>query len=396
VTAKVRGRQTEMSDKKITMWTHNYTVLIVMNFIAYLGQNSLNTLIQVKAGVMQLDPSITGTILGLASGAALVIRPFGGSVIDSANKKHLLLFCETMYTIAVFGYAFAGSVPSIMLFRIIFGIGMGFCGALCMTMAADSVPKEKVSSAVGVFAVIGTVATAIGPVISLEINKRFGIKVAFLVCGVFSLTGLLIGFLLKYPKERKKINVSIKGAFTMSAMVPSVMCVFMLLSSATVMSFIVTYTNYKNIEGVSMFYIINAAVMLLFRPVLNRITEKRGVSVTIIPGLIVFAIFLIFMSGIKSTAALYFAAVLYSLGYGTLNPGLQALAIKHTPVERRGAGTNTYYLGYDMGLTIGPMVAGKVAELFGYEKMYVILIFPLICIALMLFVWKKKSSEPLG
>lgn len=382
-----------MENKKESLWTHNYTVLILMNFIAFLGQNSTTMLLQVKMGDMAIDTTIVGIIVGLSPGVALLIRPFAGSVIDSVNKKYLLLLCQAFYTIAIFGYAFSNSVELLMIFRVVFGVGMGFHGALTMTMAADSVPRSKIASSVGVFSLVGVVAGAFGPVIGFTVSDRYGINAAFLLCGVFSFVGFITGFLLKYPSEKRKINISVRGALAEEAIVPTIMAVLLLLATAGVSSFIVLYTDSKNISGVSWFFIINAVVMLAVRPILNKLTDTKGVIITIIPATALFVIFQIFMAGIKSTEQLYMAAAIYALSYGTALPSIQTLCIKRVPLEKRGAGTNTFYLGFDAALTLGPIFSGKLVSLFGYETMYICNIIPLFLLVLIFLIWKKKSGE---
>ncbi len=203
---------------------------------------------------MAIDATTVGIIIGLSSGAAIAIRPFAGSIIDSVNKKHLLLLCEALYTIAIFGHAFSNSVAFLMIFRLVYGIGMCFCGALTMVMAVDSVPKSKIASSVGIFSLIGVVATALGPVIGLVVSDKHGINAAFMLCGVFSFLGLITGCLLKYPSKKYKINVSVRGAFAKEAVVTTIMLVLLILATAGVYSFIVLYTERKNISGVSYFF----------------------------------------------------------------------------------------------------------------------------------------------
>ncbi len=132
--------------------------------------------------------------------------------------------------------------------------------------------------------------------------------------------------------------------------------------------------------------------MLAVRPVLNKLTDTKGVVITIIPATVLFVLFQIFMAGIKSTKDLYLAAAIYALSYGTALPSIQTLCIKLVPSEKRGAGTNTFYLGFDAGLTLGPVFSGKLVSLFGYETMYICNIIPLLLIVLILLIWKKEAG----
>ena len=113
----------------------------------------------------------------------------------------------------------------------------------------------------------------------------------------------------------------------------------------------------------------------------------------IYPTLAIFAVMLLLMPQMRSRAMLYVMAALYSLGYGTTYPSLQALCMKLTPEDKRGAGTNTFYLFFDLGLFVGPIVAGGLKDIAGFDVMYVCMIAYLAVSAVILLIWLKKHPE---
>ena len=78
--------------KKETIWSYNFTVLTVLNFIAYLGQTSMYSLMQLHMKGLGANGTVTGTVIGIASGLAMLMRPIAGSIMDSARKKSGLRF----------------------------------------------------------------------------------------------------------------------------------------------------------------------------------------------------------------------------------------------------------------------------------------------------------------
>ena len=90
--------------KKETIWTRNFSLLFITNIVAYIGQSMLNTLLQIYAEDLGASSSLIGTIVGIFSVTALLLRPFTGSAIDSLNKKHLLVGAMSVITVAIFGY----------------------------------------------------------------------------------------------------------------------------------------------------------------------------------------------------------------------------------------------------------------------------------------------------
>ena len=381
-------------EKRETIWTWNFTVLCIMNFVAYLGQTAINSLMQIHMDNMHATATVTGIVIGIASGSALLMRPIAGSVIDGARKKQLLLQCELFFTIAVFGYAVSDTVGLTIVFRVVYGIGMGFFGALDLTMATDALPLSRIASGIGVFSLVAVAGQAIGPMICISAAENWGVRFAFILAGIFCGTGLLIGFLLRYPKEKRhKIDISVKGAFAKEALIPGVLMFLLISAGSSIMSFIVLFAGFKEVPGVSWFFGVNAVVLLVIRPFIGRISDKYGVVKIIYPTLAVFAVMLILMPQMKTPVMLYLMAVLYSLGYGTTYPSLQALCMKLTPEDQRGAGTNTFYLFFDLGLFVGPIVAGALKDVIGFDAMYVSMTAYLVLSAVIMIIWLKKHPE---
>ena len=75
---------------------------------------------------------------------------------------------------------------------------------------------------------------------------------------------------------------------------------------------------------------------------------------------------------------------------------MQALCMKLTPENKRGAGTNTFYLFSDLGLFIGPVVAGWLKDAFGFDTMYICMVSLLVISVAILFIWKKKDPSMKG
>ncbi|MDA6131404.1 MFS transporter, partial [Escherichia coli] len=67
---------------------------------------------------------------------------------------------------------------------------------------------------------------------------------------------------------------------------------------------------------------------------------------------------------------MYIAAIFYGLGFGSVQPALQAWSVKEAPANRRGMANATFFSFFDLGVGIGAMVFGQIAHLFGYSSIY--------------------------
>ena len=64
------------------------------------------------------------------------------------------------------------------------------------------------------------------------------------------------------------------------------------------------------------------------------------------------------------------SAIFIGIGYGTLIPSFQTIAIQASPPEKIGLATSTFYIFADLGAGAGPTLLGIVIGSFGYRNLY--------------------------
>ena len=64
------------------------------------------------------------------------------------------------------------------------------------------------------------------------------------------------------------------------------------------------------------------------------------------------------------------AAIFYGLGFGSIQPVLNALVNTLAPAERRGSANATFLAGLDMGVGLGAIAWGAVAQQLGFIHIY--------------------------
>ncbi len=71
-----------------------------------------------------------------------------------------------------------------------------------------------------------------------------------------------------------------------------------------------------------------------------------------------------------SRAALYAAAVIFSVGSGILHPALLAIHVESISPEERGRATAGFYLGFDLGVGLGAWVLSPAFQWYGLTGLY--------------------------
>jgi MFS family permease len=80
---------------------------------------------------------------------------------------------------------------------------------------------------------------------------------------------------------------------------------------------------------------------------------------------------LVALKYIHTSFGLLSTATIIGLGFGSLFPSFQVIAIKATPVQRRGLATGTYLMFFGIGIGIGSTALSSIAAVSNYQSMYV-------------------------
>lgn len=151
----------------------------------------------------------------------------------------------------------------------------------------------------------------------------------------------------------------------------------------------------KNILYLDLFYWI-CCNDLITRPLVGKIFDEKGHAVVILPGSICLIIGLITLSYANSILMLILSSLFYGLGYGAVQPSLQAWAVNRSPSNRQGAANGTFLSSMDLSYTLGSILLSFIAEHKSYAIMYR---FSAIFIILLLLIYSyyvfiDNSEEP--
>ncbi len=96
----------------------------------------------------------------------------------------------------------------------------------------------------------------------------------------------------------------------------------------------------------------------------------------------------------NSALMLLLSGAVIGLGYGSIVPCMQTLAIQNSPGHRSGFATATFFTFFDSGIAGGSYVFGLFVASAGFHSIYLAAgLFVLI--ALLLYGWSQKKRTPL-
>ena len=133
-----------------------------------------------------------GLSLGVTPAVTAFMAPLWGRLADRYGRKIMVERSLVSFVIVMAAMAFVSKPWQVFALRAVQGLFAGY-GALTLTMAADSAPKEHTAYAIGFVQTAQRLGPALGPVIGGVVAQAVGLRRAFFVTsGFYALAALLV------------------------------------------------------------------------------------------------------------------------------------------------------------------------------------------------------------
>jgi predicted MFS family arabinose efflux permease len=144
---------------------------------------------------------------------ALLIRPVAGPAMDYFRKSRLLSLSIGLVTVSYVGYGCAGSIGMLIAVRLIHGVGIGVTTPLCLALASNALPAQKIASGISVFSLGTALATAVGPSVGLRLSALVGYNTTFFILSVLLAASFLLTLRIRTrkPETAAPFRLSLKN-----------------------------------------------------------------------------------------------------------------------------------------------------------------------------------------
>ncbi len=392
-----------MSNAAEKFWTKDFITIALTNFIVIL----IFYLLMVTTSSFAVNEyHASSSQAGLATGiyiiGTLIGRLFTGRYINIIGTKKVVIIGLIAFTITTGLYFVHAGIMFLLICRLINGMAAGVTSTATGTMVAQIIPASRKSEGIGYFSMSNTLGTAIGPFLGIMLSHYTTYSTVFLVCVILSIIALVISCTLKAPivqkstaTEKVKQKFSIKNYIEPNAISIAIVTFLMSLGYAALLSFLSFFAQERDlVTASSFFFLVYAIAILLTRPFSGRLMDTRGSNFVMVPCFILFAIGLFLISDAQSGAVLLVAAAIIGAGYGNLQSGAQAIAIRVTPMERSGLATSTFFIALDAGLGFGPSILGLIQPMIGYGQLFIWLaIVTIFALVVYMLLHGRKDKE---
>lgn len=335
--------QLSMTTEKI--WTRDFTLICISNFFIFLGFQMTLPTIPLFVEHLGGNEQLIGLVVGIFTFSALLIRPFAGHQLEIRGRRFVYLLGLAIFVLSVGTYGIISSLLFLFLFRMVQGIGWGFSTTASGTIATDLIPAKRRGEGMGYFGLFGNIALAFGPSLGLTLAGTISYTKLFSICAILGLVALILSSRIHYKKiEPVKENPRKWDFYEETALPPSILLFFITVSFGGIAAFLPLYTVQKGISGIEWYFLLFAVALMISRTFAGRLYDQKGHRAVFVPGAFSIVLAMLLLAWLPSSLVLYIAAFMYGLGFGALQPALQAWAVQTAPDNRKGMANATFFL----------------------------------------------------
>ena len=360
-------------ESKGRLWNSNYLRMLFGNFSIFFSFWLLTPLLPIYlSDEFGANKETIGIVLSGYSVAALISRAISGYIVDSFPRKTILIIGFVAFSLFFGGYIIAGSLLLFAVVRTLHGIPLGMTTVANNTVAVDVLPPLRRTEGIGYYGLSNNVATAISPTFALWIygfsqnyDVLFGLATAVALCGLIVVAGVKVP---EYKHNEKREPLTFGKLFLVKGWSQSLCLIGYAFSYGVVATYVAIYGKEELgiTGGTGLFFMLFSIGLILSRLVgsrtlrLGRVRFNAGIGSCIaMLGYLIFAAF-------HNKFGYFGSALVIGLGNGYMYPSFQSMLIEQAPVKMYGTANSTLLVSWDIGLGLGILIGGAIAEAFGY------------------------------
>nr|WP_092070378.1 MFS transporter [Dendrosporobacter quercicolus]NSL48224.1 MFS transporter [Dendrosporobacter quercicolus DSM 1736]SDM09693.1 Predicted arabinose efflux permease, MFS family [Dendrosporobacter quercicolus] len=354
------------------LWSKDFLLVIAVNFLVFTAMYMLLPTLPLYAQDMSGSQSMAGLIVGIFTLAAVAFRPWFGNLLDHTGRKNILLAGMAIFAVTTAAYSGTTLIIVLLAIRLLQGIGWSATTTATGTIASDVIPAARRAEGMAYFGMASTAAMSVGPAWGLYLTAQSGYSSLFALAAGLAALGLATACLIKGEHPAPGIGKTARRGVMIekTAVPPSLVLLLVSFTYGGILTFLPAYAAFRGVADSGVFFTTFALALLLTRPLMGRSADKFGFSAVLLPGMLLLAAALLVLLFATSLTGFLIAAVLYGLGFGSVQPILNAIAITLTRPERRGAANATFMSAMDTGIGLGAIIWGVVAEKLGFTYIY--------------------------
>lgn len=359
------------------LWNSNYCKVMTANFSLFFAFYLLTPLLPIYLHeTFGATKDVIGLVLSGYTITALLFRPFSGYFVDSFPRKTVLLIAYTAFAIFFAGYLAASTL---LLFTIVRTLHGGPFGALTVansTVAIDVLPSSRRNEGIGYYGLSNNLAMAISPSFAIYLySQTHNFELLFWLALAIATFGLAVDATVTL-EQRQVLNnkkaISLDRFFLKRGWLLGINMVFFGFCFGVLSNYLAIYG--KQVMGITggtgTWFLLCAMGLMLSRLQGGKALRQGRLSHNAAEGMLISLVGYTLFVSCPNMIGYYGSALLIGLGNGHMWPAFQNMMISMAHHNERGTANSTILIAWDIGMGLGVLLGGIIAETLGYTTAF--------------------------
>ena len=271
------------------------------------------------------------------------------------------------------------------------------------TVVIDIMPSSRRGEGLGYYGLSNNIAMALGPMSGLFLHDA-GVTYPIIFCTSLAscFVGLLCASLVKTPYKPpiKREPISMDRFILLKGIPAGVSLLLLSIPYGMTTNYVAMYAKQIGVNATTGFFFTFMAVGMAISRIFSGKIVDRGKATQVISAglyLVILSFFLlsacvyiIHWNSTVCTVIFFTIALLLGVGFGVMFPAYNTIFVDLAPNSQRGTATSTYLTSWDIGIGIGMLSGGYIAEISTFDKAYLLGA----CLTIISAVYFNKKVAP--
>ncbi len=348
------------------------TLVAAGSFASFQFGMTVIPLYALSMGGSQWDVGLTAGMIALSSTPA---RLFAGRFSDRMGRRPILFIGAGFLVLTGLLYFATPNIPSLLIVRLIHGIGFGAVHTIATILIADIVPKNRWGEGQGYFTAFSLLSLAVSPALGFVLYSKLGYVSVFAVTLAITLVTLLLCFFVPETgkKEAKTPSAASGRSFLeKGALLPATILALTTWGHGVTVAFIPVFSIERHILNPGLYFTMLAVIGVVSRGFVGRLSDRYGRGFVLVPGLLAAMSGLVALHFTTNTPMLMLSGMLFGLGFSTVSPVVLALTGERVKPERRGMAMGMVSASNDLGIMAGSFMGGLIVAESGFSFIFLL------------------------
>jgi len=311
------------------------------------------------------DAAAAGLTVGAFALTALVLRPLAGRLADRFGRLPLLFGGATIAAASLALLLIAESLPAVVALRLLAGVAEAAFFVAGFAALADLAPEARMGEALSYNSLGLYLGIAFGPLLGAALVELAGFGLAWTGAAVLAL--LAAGLTLLVGETRTEAPAADAEHHLIHR--PAIPIGLGFLAALIAMGGFLAFSSLQamqvHLDNAGLALFIYGAVVVVCRIAFARVPDRVPSLALGTAALAAISVGLVIAASLHSPAGLLIGAAVLAVGVAFSTPAFFSAIFATASPSQRGVASGTASAVIDLGLGIGPIALGLVAEGFG-------------------------------